>query len=89
MYYDELLSKPSDENVCEMIDWFRIENAETYLQFLKEHSGSAVVLSETAEKTLHSQFAEEFEKTMKGYRLCRTIRAEDEYEKFLHIYSPV
>lgn len=89
VYYDELLSKPSDENVCEMIDWFRIENAETYLQFLKEHSGSAVVLSETAEKTLHSQFAEEFEKIMKGYRLCRTIRAEDEYEKFLHIYSPV
>jgi len=88
VYYDELLGKKAYENVCEMIDWFFKHNAHSYLDFINEHPNEAFVISESAINILESEFKEEFDSSIKNFRLSAKINASEFEHNMLYIYLP-
>lgn len=82
---DELGKKPY-ENVCDQIDWFFVDSAHTYIDFINEHSDESFVINDNAVYALKSAFKDEWKAIEKKFK-CSKEYTDNYYDSY-HIYTP-
>ncbi len=86
VFTDEVLGKKSYEKVCDQVDWFYLDNARTYLTFIKEHSDECFMINAECVITLKTELDSEWKETIKNFK--KTAEIKDTYFDNVYIYTP-
>lgn len=94
IYFDELLDKKANEDVCEQIDWFYDYNVYTYIEFINEHKDESFAIDKSAVDEIMQLYPVEYAKALKGFELSEEIEYKEHKnqkicDSYIDIYSPI
>lgn len=86
VFTDAKLGKKSCENVYDQVDWFYIDNARTYIDFIKAHPSESFMINKYAVYLLSTDLKEEYNDAFKNFKKAKTIK--DDFIEEIYIYVP-
>ena len=86
VFTNEQLGKKSYEKVCEQVDWFYIDNARTYLDYINSHPDEIFMINRDARDTLKFDLSKEYKKTFKKFKRVALLKGE--LMDNVYIYAP-
>lgn len=94
VYFDEMLGKKANEDVCEQIDWFYDYNVYTYIEFINKHPDESFAIDKSAVDEIMQLYPVEYAKALKGFELSEEIEYKEyknqkSCDSYIDIYSPI
>lgn len=83
----EHMNRKPTEIICEQIDWFYIDDAKTYIDYIKAHPDDSFVVDKLAVETLEQDLKKEWRSALKDYTLSYECDDVQFFEK-LYFYKP-